>query len=76
MECGLRVFPIVAVPITTRGCTAGAADRQSDLGYWMGYRITKSYYDRSPDKRKALNDIFHIRDFGRFLVESGYNPAA
>ena len=48
--------------------------RPSDLGYWMGYRITKSYYDKAPDKAKAVNAILHIRDFDRFLAESGYNP--
>ncbi|MEO7042201.1 MAG: DUF2268 domain-containing putative Zn-dependent protease [Gemmatimonadaceae bacterium] len=48
----------------------------TDLGYWIGYRITKSYYDKAPDKAKAVNAIFHIRDFDSFLVESGYNPGA
>lgn len=48
----------------------------SDLGYWIGYRITKSYYDKAPDKAKPVNAIFHIRDFDSFVVESGYNPGA
>ncbi len=48
-------------------------DRPADLGYWIGYRITKSYYDRAADKPRAIHDILTIRDFDRFLAESGYS---
>lgn len=27
-----------------------AGERPSDLGYWVGYRIAKAYYDRSPNR--------------------------
>ena len=47
-------------------------DRPADLGYWMGYRITKSYYEQAADKRQAIEDILTIRDFDRFLAASGY----
>jgi uncharacterized protein YjaZ len=47
-------------------------DVPPDLGYWIGYRITKSYYDKAIDKREALNDILSIRDFETFLKDSGY----
>lgn len=43
-----------------------------DLGYWIGYKITKAYYDRATDKKKAISDILHIRDFYQFLDDSGY----
>ena len=46
--------------------------RPNDLGYWMGYKITKSYYDRTPDKLQAVDDIMNIRDFEKFLLQSGY----
>ncbi len=46
--------------------------RPNDLGYWMGYQITKAYYDRTADKQKAVEDIFTIRDFRKFLEASGY----
>jgi len=49
-------------------------DRPADLGYWIGYRITKSYYDRAADKPRAIHDILTIRDFDRFLTASGYAP--
>jgi len=48
--------------------------RPHDLGYWMGYRITQSYYDRALDKRKAIHDILNITDPSKFLVLSGYDP--
>src|SRR5690606_15842616 len=47
-------------------------DVPPDLGYWIGYRITKSFYEKAADKREALNDILSIRDFAAFLEESGY----
>jgi hypothetical protein len=46
--------------------------RPNDLGYWIGYKITKSYYDNANDKNKAISDIIHVRDFEKFLNESKY----
>ncbi|HEY0510292.1 MAG TPA: DUF2268 domain-containing putative Zn-dependent protease [Thermoanaerobaculia bacterium] len=46
--------------------------RPHDLGYWMGYKITKSYYDRAGDKRQAIREILGIQDFDAFLAKSGY----
>ena len=46
--------------------------RPNDLGYWIGYEITKSYYDRAVDKRQAIRDILEIKDFDAFLAKSGY----
>lgn len=46
--------------------------RPNDLGYWIGYKITKSYYDNSKDKKKAIDDILHINDFEEFLKASKY----
>jgi hypothetical protein len=43
-----------------------------DLGYWMGYRIARSYYDRAEDKPKAVRDILNLTDFAAFLKASGY----
>jgi len=43
-----------------------------DLGYWIGYKITESYYNKASDKKKAISDILHIVDFRKFLDESGY----
>lgn len=46
--------------------------RPNDLGYWMGYKITKSYYDNKEDKKMAMNDIMNIKNFEKFLQESKY----
>jgi hypothetical protein len=49
-----------------------AGDRPQDLGYWMGYKITKSYFDNSKDKKQAMQDFLNIKDFEKFLVDSRY----
>lgn len=47
-------------------------DRPPDLGYYMGYVITRSYYENAADKKQAVRDILTVRDFERFLAQSGY----
>jgi hypothetical protein len=49
-------------------------ERPGDLGYWVGYRIVKSYYQRADDKRRALHDIFEMTDAKAFLAKSGWRP--
>jgi hypothetical protein len=49
-------------------------EKPADLGYWVGYRIVKSYYQRADDKRQALRDIFEMTDPKTFLAESGWRP--
>jgi hypothetical protein len=51
-------------------------DRPADLGYWMGYQISKAYYDSATDKRRAVREILSIRDFDRFVTQSGYAGAS
>lgn len=46
--------------------------RPKDLGYWMGYKITKTYYDKAADKSLAIHEILNIQDFKSFLEKSGY----
>jgi hypothetical protein len=46
--------------------------RPPDLGYWMGYRIAKAYYDRSPDKSAAVHELLTTHDFDALVVASGY----
>lgn len=54
----------------------GDAQRPQDLGYWVGYRIVKAYYDRAADKHAALKTIFEMRDPKAFLAASGWTPGA
>ncbi|REC62921.1 hypothetical protein DRF65_08885 [Chryseobacterium pennae] len=57
--------------------TATIKDRPADLGYFMGYIITKRFYERSKDKQSAINTIMNL-DFSNtnetefFLEKSGY----
>jgi len=52
----------------------GTAEHPADLGYWIGYRITKSYYRKAKDKRQALRDIIELRDPKALLAKSGWTP--
>jgi hypothetical protein len=54
------------------GTVTATTERPADLGYFVGYRITQAYYERQPDKRQALRDIFNIKNFTQFLAASGY----
>jgi hypothetical protein len=52
----------------------GTLTKPGDLGYWVGYRIVKSYYQHAPDKRRALRDILEMTDPKAFLARSGWHP--
>ncbi len=45
--------------------------RPADLGYWVGYRIARAYYERAPDKTAAVREMLTITDFEAFLARSG-----
>lgn len=47
-------------------------NRPADLGYWMGYKISKTYYDKAVDKKQAVADIIRVDDADEFLEKSGY----
>jgi hypothetical protein len=49
-------------------------EKPGDLGYWVGYRIVKSYYQHAADKRRALREIIEITVPKAFLAKSGWYP--
>jgi Predicted Zn-dependent protease (DUF2268) len=51
-----------------------APEKPADLGYWVGYRIVKSYYLQAADKRQALREILQMADSKAFLARSGWSP--
>lgn len=51
---------------------SGKDDRPNDLGYWMGYKITQGFFNKSTNKKKAIRDILDIKDPMVFLKESGF----
>lgn len=52
----------------------GTKETPGDLGYWVGYRICKSYYLNARDKRQALRDIIELSDVRAILDKSGWEP--
>lgn len=52
----------------------GTADKPGDLGYWVGYRICKAYYQHAPDKQRAVAEIIQMTDPKAFLARSGWYP--
>jgi hypothetical protein len=48
-------------------------DRPHDLGYTLGYLITKSYYNNQADKTQAVHELLNSRDFTGILRESDYS---
>ena len=49
-------------------------EKPGNLGYWVGYRIAKSYYQRAADQRPALREILEMSDPKAFLAKSGWYP--
>ena len=47
-------------------------DRPHDLGYTLGYLICKSYYQKSPDNKKAVEALLNTDDFLKILKQSDY----
>jgi hypothetical protein len=43
-----------------------------DIGYWVGSRIARAYYERATDKRAAVRELLVLRDPEALLAESGY----
>ena len=50
--------------------------KPNDLGYFIGYRIAKAYYDKAVDKRQAVKEIITARNGNvrELLAMSGYDP--
>lgn len=46
--------------------------RPADMGYYIGYAITKAYYENAADKKQAVYEILNIQDCKEFLRKSGY----
>ncbi len=51
---------------------SGSAERPSDLGYWMGYRIAEAYYRNATDKKRAIRDLLIVTDCKEVLKTSRY----
>jgi hypothetical protein len=52
----------------------GTPRKPGDLGYWVGYRIARAYYDHAKDKRAALMTLLALNDPKAILAASGWKP--
>lgn len=59
---------------TTGWLYGGDANRErpADVGYFIGYRIARAYYERSSDKQRAVADILRPASVQALLEASGY----
>jgi hypothetical protein len=48
-------------------------DRPADLGYFIGYKISKAYYNNAKDKNQAIVDLIELRDPLQILEQSEYD---
>jgi hypothetical protein len=54
------------------GSVTATSSRPADLGYYIGARIAESYYAKSPDKHRAIQEILNISNMPAFLAASAY----
>jgi len=52
----------------------GTLTEPGDLGYWVGYRIVRSYYRHAVNKHRAVRDIIEMKDPEALLARSGWYP--
>ena len=48
-------------------------DRPHDLGYTLGYLISKSYFQNHPDKIQAVHDLLNTENFEVIYKGSNYS---
>jgi len=51
----------------------GTPEKPGDLAYWVGYRISRAYYERASDKRAALAHLLSEQDPHGILAASGWS---
>lgn len=49
------------------------SNRPADLGYYIGYKIVESYYNKKKDKKQAIKEIIESEDPLELLKKSDYN---
>ena len=47
-------------------------DRPADLGYYIGFKIAESYYEKMSNKRKALKVLLNKRKYKKVFKKSKY----
>ena len=44
------------------------------LGYWVGYRIAKAYFQNTPDRERAIREMIRMANANDFLADTGWHP--
>lgn len=52
---------------------SSCAERPTNSGYYVGYKICEAYYAQASDKHQAIKDMMNLEDGGDFLARSGYD---
>lgn len=47
-------------------------DKPADLGYFIGYKIAKAYYDKQKDKKNAIMNLLNVKKYKMIFEESEY----
>ena len=47
-------------------------DRPADLGYFIGFNIAESYYQKQIDKSEAIRQLLNQKKYSKIYKESGY----
>lgn len=47
-------------------------DRPADLGYFIGFNIAESYYQKQIDKSEAIRQLLNQKKYNKIYKESGY----
>ena len=47
-------------------------DRPADLGYFIGFKIAESYYQKQIDKSEAIRQLLNQKKYSKIYKESGY----
>ena len=47
-------------------------DRPADLGYFIGFKIAQSYYQKQIDKSEAIKQLLNQKKYKNIYKESGY----
>jgi hypothetical protein len=42
------------------------------IGYYLGYKVCKAYFDKAKDKKQAINEIIEVTDWDNFVKKSGF----
>ena len=49
------------------------SNRPADLGYYLGYKIVESYYNKSKNKKQTIKEIIEMKNAEEFLKKSKYD---